>query len=98
MKLIKQLHLFIFFKKMYVTWGIVFFALTASAKLEIESVYPTMGVVEQEFATTLHGKDFTGDTLISIFPDVGNRKFVFGSVDTPGYAMEPTHKFENHHK
>jgi hypothetical protein len=62
----------------------------ALAELTLESVYPNQGVLGQDLAVTLKGKGFDENTRVSMTLDVGNKKAILGSVDTPGYARGVT--------
>jgi hypothetical protein len=84
------------FKKTF-SWLTIFafflFAFTtspASAELTLESFYPNQGVLGQDLAVTLKGSGFDENTRVSMTLDVGNKKAIIGSVDTPGYAYDVT--------
>lgn len=67
--------------------------LTASdvfAQLELESVYPTLGVMGQGLQVTIRGAGFDGNTKVSMSLEVVARKLILGSVDTPGEAWSVT--------
>jgi hypothetical protein len=67
--------------------GLLFATSEGSAQLRIESVYPSLGVIGQGLEVTMKGTGFDANTRVSMYLDVGNRKAVLGSVDTPGYAF-----------
>ncbi len=58
----------------------------ASAELKLESVYPTLGILNQNLSVTLTGTGFDEHTRVSMFPDVGNRRTIIGAADTPDEA------------
>ncbi len=58
-----------------------------SAKLELKTVYPTLGITEQDYQAELRGTGFDEDTRVSMFLDAANKKAIIGSTDIPGDAM-----------
>jgi hypothetical protein len=62
----------------------------AAAELTLESVYPNQGALGQELAVTLKGTGFDENTRVSMTLDVGNKKAIIGSVDTPGSIRDVT--------
>ncbi|MDM8522755.1 CARDB domain-containing protein [Desulfococcaceae bacterium HSG8] len=56
--------------------------------LKIDSVYPTLGVADQELKVTLNGTRLDEYSGISFRPDIMNKRSVTASVDTPGLAKE----------
>ena len=67
--------------------------LTAShvfAQLELESVYPALGVMGQGLQVTIRGSGFDGNTKVSMFMEVVARNPIIGSIDTPGETWAVT--------
>ena len=64
----------------------VFFSSTVFAELKLESVYPNQGVLGQDLAVTLKGTGFDENARVSMTLDVGNIKFIIGSIQTFGQA------------
>jgi hypothetical protein len=62
----------------------------ALAELTLESVYPNQGVLGQDLSVTLKGTGFDENTRVSMTLDVGNKKAIIGSVETPGNACAVT--------
>jgi len=56
------------------------------APLKLESVYPSLGVAEQNSEVRLNGSEFDENTRVLMFSDSWNRRNIIGSVDTPGEA------------
>ncbi len=84
MNLSKKVYKIIITAKMIMFF--IFFASTAKAELKIDSVYPTMGQLGQNQEVTLTGEGFDARTRASMYPDLGNKRVIIGSVDTPDDA------------
>jgi hypothetical protein len=58
----------------------------ASAELFIDSVYPTLGKLNEDLNVAMTGTGFNSDTRASMYPDSGNARLIRGFVDTIGDA------------
>ncbi|MCP4111095.1 MAG: hypothetical protein GY749_37145 [Desulfobacteraceae bacterium] len=56
--------------------------------LKLESVYPAAGKVGDDLEVMLTGSGFDENTRVFAYLDVGSKKSIIGSVDTPGYAND----------
>ncbi len=64
----------------------VFMTSVAFAELKLESVSSTLGILGEPLNVTLKGSGFDENTRISMYLDIGNKKSIIASVDTPGSA------------
>ncbi|MGD9732351.1 MAG: C13 family peptidase [Desulfamplus sp.] len=53
---------------------------------KLESVYPSIGKIDDDLEVNLEGIGFDTDTRVSISADTGNASSIIGYVDTPGVA------------
>ncbi len=58
--------------------------------LRLESADPAVAETGKDSEMTLTGTGFDKNTRVSMYPDIGNKKAIVGSADTPGFAREVT--------
>jgi hypothetical protein len=80
MNFAKKAFKIVFTTKMIIL--IIFFASTVYAELWIDSVEPTLGLLGQDLEVTLPGGGFDVNSRVSMYLDSGNKRAIFGSVDT----------------
>lgn len=57
------------------------------AALIVDTATPNQGLMGQPLGVQLKGSGFDATTRLTMSLDVGNKKALMGSVDTPGYAF-----------
>jgi len=60
----------------------------ASAELKIDSVYPTLGVIEEDMEVEVKGTGFDANTRVSMYLEAGNQRMLVGSVNTQDQAQD----------
>ena len=71
---------------------VLFFSFSSFARAElfIDTVYPNIGELGEDLNVRILGEGFDENTRGSISLDIGNRRQIIGSLDTPGLAFDVT--------